>query len=212
MKHYTVVQKKERFLMGRNYKFYKRYKIGKIIFWVYLGIALVVVLGMSIFIAVNMLYPEEVIEAGVISFLSLGALASIPEVFVAATMIGGGRDILGARTSQFLRFEEEVLINVWAPRFKQIDPSELVGYVIFYKDIKRIDYNDILMRLEIYGKRTRTSVKRVSLSYDPYDTKNVVEDTDKPYYIYDYFTNMDKLIEELCSRTGLQVNHVSEVR
>lgn len=204
---YEVDLKKEKQLKKQVCKQYKRYKFTNILGFCYFFADIIFTIILCVILYQETLYPEEVIFS-VILGIGVGIFFLLPAIILRAVTLSGGRDILGARANQTLVFKEEYLQNVWAPIFKQVTPADIVSCTMNYSDIKKIEYNIKFHRLELWGIRKRMEIMDKNEGYEPWNVKNVVEEANKPYLIYDYLINMEEFMKELSEKTGLSINQI----
>lgn len=199
---FTVVRKQEVRLARKIMKKYKRYKVGTVIFWAWAVLSLVIWFGWWFWMCkIHGSNPWADIDLAIQMWLAL--IGPIPLMLIHGMRIGGGRDIFFARLNQQIVFSEEYFSNVWTPRFPQSEPAKIVECRIAYADVVRIVYNAEWERFEIYGKRDVYKM----LDGEMQQSK---EDDEKPFLIYAYFEGMERLVELLSSRTGLEINKIGK--
>ncbi len=195
---YVSVWSEEKKLMVEYRKKTKLYKIMNPIFWGCWILGVSFVLGAT---AVSCYYYDTPFSwTGLIMiFLITFTVMLIPMTFIAGLRVCPGRTVFMARVNEQIVLDEEMFHDLWASRFASVEPAKYVEYQIAYKDMTRIDYDQELKRLEIYGKRM------IVKNFES-EIKTVREDDEQPFMVYAYFENMDQLKESLSRRSGLNIH------
>lgn len=184
MDEYVANSKKEKEIVKRIRKKHKRWKVGR---WFVLALALWV--GYSAVSMVARAGPGLNSEEYGLAIIGVSLLPFIAMLIAYAISIGGGRDILLARTSEKVYIDSTQLRDVFTPNFKQVINADTVEICVPYANIREMHWNADLCRLEIAAE-----YKYVLLNNNSTIEQNV---SNKPVILYSYFGSMEKMMNQI---------------
>lgn len=197
MDEYIASNKKEKEIAKKVRKKHKRWKIGR---WIILAFALLVVF-IIVDTAIRSVDQLSGGSDGIIGFIfavvGFSLLPFIAMLIVYAISIGGGRDILFARTAEKVYLDSTQLKNVFTPNFKQVINADSVEICVPYEKIREIHWNTELCRLEISAEYKYITFKN--------NVANEQVVNNKPIIIYGYFGSMDKMMNQLENYTNKKI-------
>lgn len=197
MNEYIASNKKEKEIAKKVRKKHKRWKIGR---WVIFAFA-ILVMFMIIYTAIKSIDQLRGGSDGIIGFIfaiiGFSLLPFIAMLIVYAISIGGGRDILFARSAEKVYINTTQLKNVFTPNFKQIVNADSVEICVPYDKIREIHWNAELCRLEISAEYKYITFKN--------NVANEQVVNNKPVIIYGYFGSMDKMMNQLENYTNKKI-------
>lgn len=193
METYKKSGTKEKKIAKTVRKNHRRWKIGRWFVWL-IAAALVCVVGGMAVAGLGELNGD----AGVAVYISLLFIAAMfPVILLAiiyAVAIGGGRDIIYARLNEKVFLDQEGFKNTFTPQFRQIMNADMVMITVPYAWIRAMRWNAALCRLEIDADYRHTLYNGDQLK------EELVQG--KPVILYDYFLEMERLLDSLEQRTG----------
>ena len=130
------------------------------------------------------------------------SLCLIAALLVFAIAVSGGRDILLARCDDRIILKDDELIEVFTPKYLSDYSYNRQENHLAYEAIESIKFNKQLYRYELYGPVECRKILDVQGTYDCKESKII---TEKPLIIYCCFENMEMMINELVSKTKLQI-------
>ena len=137
----------------------------------------------------------------------LGAIFLPPVYFL---LIGGGGESI-VPASHKVVFGEDSMCSEWIPdplQSRNVQGTH-VKTVFPYSAMRRIVWNDSLQRLEIYGDYQQQVKDLYSgLWIEKERTYFTLCKTEKVLYLYNYFPGMPKLIEQVQTRCGLEIERI----
>jgi len=197
MDEYVANRKKEEKIVKKIRTKFKRWKIGR---WFVFALALLVVYSIinnAITGVEELTRGAEGILVYILGIIAFALLPFIAMLIAYAISMGGGRDILLARSAEKVYLDSTQLRNVFTPNFKQITKADIVEICVPYENIREMIWKQDLCRLEITAEH-----KIILTNYDV-SSENTV--ADKPVILYGYFNSMDKMLNQLESYTNKKI-------
>lgn len=191
MKEYIADKKLGKKLYYQKRKLYKRYKIGMIIMVVFLLLMIVINLR-------NVQEAENNYQIVEILFVGIGfdIVFVIGACLARALAISGGREVMMSRLSEKCMFTDNHFVLEYVPHVHETTEYERIQFQIKYSDIEKIEEEDLVGRLAIYGAYKTLKYRTVN-SEERVDSYIV---SDMPLYVYGYYEEFDSLKKELRKR------------
>lgn len=188
MREYIADKKLGKKLYHQKRKLYKRYKIGMIAMLVFL--LLMILLNLR-----NVQEAESNYQMIEILFVGIGfdVVFIIGACFARALAISGGREVLMSRMSEKCMFTDDYFVLAYVPHVHETTQYERIQFQIRYSDIEKIEEEDLVGRLAIYGAYKTLKYRTVN-SEERVDSYMV---SDMPLYVYGYYEEFDSLKKEL---------------
>lgn len=197
MNEYIASNKKEKEIAKKVRKKYKRWKTGR---WIIFALAILVIFIITN-TAIRSIDQLRGGSDGIIGFIfviiGFSLLPFIAMLIVYAISIGGGRDILFARSAEKVYIDPTQLKNVFTPNFKQVTNADSVEICVPYDKIREMHWNAELCRLEISAEYKYITFKN--------NVANEQVVNNKPVIIYGYFGSMDKMMNQLENYTNKKI-------
>lgn len=197
MDEYVASNKKEKEIAKKVRKKHKRWKIGR---WFILALALWVsysIINTAIRGADQLSGGADGITGFIFAIIGFSLLPFIAMLIVYAFSIGGGRDILFARSAEKVYLESKQLKNVFTPNFKQVTNADSVEICVPYDKIYEMYWNAELCRLEIAAEYKYILFKN--------NVSNEQIVNNKPVILYGYFGSMEKMMNQIENYTNKKI-------
>jgi uncharacterized membrane protein len=197
MDEYVASNKKEKEISKKIRKKFKRWKVGR---WFVLAIALLVsfsIINTAIRGADQLNGGFDGITGFIFAIIGFSLLPFIAMLIVYAISIGGGRDILFARSAEKVYLDSKQLRNVFTPNFKQVTNADSVEICVPYDKIREMCWNAELCRLEI------TAEYKYILFKNNAANEQVINN--KPVILYGYFGSMEKMLNQIENYTNKKI-------